>query len=332
MSAAELLTGALQDRGRAVVVGSRTFGKGSVQMPSRLPDGSVAELTVGHYRTPSGRGVDGRGITPDLEADDGALQQAETVLSGLGRRVVATRGPRAAPVIGFPQCPLRSAKMGSTMSKGMYVPKESQPKQGGGGGKAQDGEKGGKRKIVAQNKKARHDYAIIDTYEAGLVLTGTEVKSLRQGRDLAGRRLRPDRRGRGVAAQRPHPGVQPGQLDQPLRAPQAQAAAAPRGDRQAGVEVPGDGSHDRAPRPVLQGRPGQGRDRARARQEGVRQAADPAREAGPAGVGPGDRGGEAEAAQAARRPQREYGWHRRALVTYDGSCTSPQGARSSSEH
>ncbi|MFE0255684.1 S41 family peptidase [Streptomyces sp. NPDC059010] len=84
MSAAELLTGALQDRGRAVVVGTRTFGKGSVQMPSRLPDGSVAELTVGHYRTPSGRAVDGRGITPDLEAERGVLERAETVLSGLG--------------------------------------------------------------------------------------------------------------------------------------------------------------------------------------------------------------------------------------------------------
>lgn len=84
MSAAELLTGALQDRGRAVVVGTRTFGKGSVQMPSRLPDGSVAELTVGHYRTPSGRTVDGRGITPDLEADQQVLERAETVLSGLG--------------------------------------------------------------------------------------------------------------------------------------------------------------------------------------------------------------------------------------------------------
>ncbi|MFB7935282.1 S41 family peptidase [Streptomyces sp. NPDC056039] len=84
MSAAELLTGAVQDRGRALVVGSRTFGKGSVQMPSRLPDGSVAELTVGHYRTPSGRGVDGRGITPDLEVEDGAERRAETVLTGLG--------------------------------------------------------------------------------------------------------------------------------------------------------------------------------------------------------------------------------------------------------
>ncbi|MET9673285.1 S41 family peptidase [Streptomyces sp. NPDC006482] len=84
MSAAELLTGALQDRGRAVTVGSRTFGKGSVQMPSALPDGSVAELTVGHYRTPAGHAVDGRGITPDLTAGEGAEEQARTVLSGLG--------------------------------------------------------------------------------------------------------------------------------------------------------------------------------------------------------------------------------------------------------
>ncbi|MFJ4923915.1 S41 family peptidase [Streptomyces sp. NPDC088725] len=84
MSAAELLTGALQDRGRSVTVGSRTFGKGSVQMPSRLPDGSVAELTVGHYRTPSGHAVDGRGITPDLAVTERAQQRAETVLSGLG--------------------------------------------------------------------------------------------------------------------------------------------------------------------------------------------------------------------------------------------------------
>ncbi|MEU2132559.1 S41 family peptidase [Streptomyces sp. NPDC018352] len=84
MSAAELLTGALQDRGRAVTVGSRTFGKGSVQMPSKLPGGSVAELTVGHYRTPAGRSVDEHGITPDLAVGSKAEQRAETVLSGLG--------------------------------------------------------------------------------------------------------------------------------------------------------------------------------------------------------------------------------------------------------
>ncbi len=84
MSAAELLTGALQDRGRAVTVGSNTFGKGSVQMPSTLPDGSVAELTVGHYRTPAGHDVDGRGIVPDVPAKEGAEERARTVLSGLG--------------------------------------------------------------------------------------------------------------------------------------------------------------------------------------------------------------------------------------------------------
>ncbi|MEV2207928.1 S41 family peptidase [Streptomyces sp. NPDC047970] len=83
MSAAELVTGALKDRGRAVTVGARTFGKGSVQMPSRLPDGSVAELTVGLYRTPAGHHVDGTGIAPDLAADERAEERAATVLGGL---------------------------------------------------------------------------------------------------------------------------------------------------------------------------------------------------------------------------------------------------------
>ncbi|MBY8879316.1 S41 family peptidase [Actinacidiphila acidipaludis] len=86
MSAAEMLAGALQDRGRAVVVGSRTFGKGSVQMPSALPDGSVAELTVGHYDLPDGRSVDGQGIAPDVQVPEGQDPVAEgrEVLTGLG--------------------------------------------------------------------------------------------------------------------------------------------------------------------------------------------------------------------------------------------------------
>ncbi|MDT0343019.1 S41 family peptidase [Streptomyces litchfieldiae] len=85
MSSAELLTGALQERNRAVIVGSRTFGKGTVQMPSEQPDGSVAELTVGHYATPSGRTVDDGGIVPDLVVDAGedAEAEARTVLDGL---------------------------------------------------------------------------------------------------------------------------------------------------------------------------------------------------------------------------------------------------------
>ncbi len=49
-------------------------------------------------------------------------------------------------------------------------------------------------KVIARNRRARHDYHIEDVYEAGLVLTGTEVKSLRAGPGVAGRRIRPDQR------------------------------------------------------------------------------------------------------------------------------------------
>ena len=86
-SAAEVVTGALQDRGRAVVVGSRTFGKGTVQEPKRLSDGSQLALTVARYTLPSGRSVDGVGIEPDIEvvSNDGreALSRAREVLAGL---------------------------------------------------------------------------------------------------------------------------------------------------------------------------------------------------------------------------------------------------------
>ncbi|WP_329564592.1 S41 family peptidase [Kitasatospora sp. NBC_01266] len=86
MSAAELLAGALQDRCRAVLVGSRTFGKGTVQQPSRLADGSVLELTVGRWFTPAGRSPDGTGLLPDVPVTDPAAADALAlrVLSGLG--------------------------------------------------------------------------------------------------------------------------------------------------------------------------------------------------------------------------------------------------------
>ena len=65
-SAAEIVVGALQSNRRAVVVGTRTFGKGSVQRVIKLSDGSGLKLTVAHYFTPAGDSIQGRGIEPDL--------------------------------------------------------------------------------------------------------------------------------------------------------------------------------------------------------------------------------------------------------------------------
>jgi carboxyl-terminal processing protease len=66
-SAAEIVAGALQDNGRALILGSRTFGKGSVQTILPLSDGSALRLTTARYYTPSGKSIQLSGITPDIE-------------------------------------------------------------------------------------------------------------------------------------------------------------------------------------------------------------------------------------------------------------------------
>ena len=70
-SASEIVAGALQDHGRAILLGTRTFGKGSVQTILPLEDGSALRLTTARYYTPNGRSIQAKGIDPDIEVRDG---------------------------------------------------------------------------------------------------------------------------------------------------------------------------------------------------------------------------------------------------------------------
>ena len=85
-SAAEILAGALKDRGTAVLVGTKSYGKGSVQVVARLADDDALKLTIAKYYTPSGVSIDGKGIEPDVLVelpagdDDGVYTVDDTQL------------------------------------------------------------------------------------------------------------------------------------------------------------------------------------------------------------------------------------------------------------
>jgi carboxyl-terminal processing protease len=71
-SASEIVAGALQDHQRAVIMGTQTFGKASVQTVLPLGNGTAIKLTTARYYTPNGRSIQAKGIVPDITLDDGA--------------------------------------------------------------------------------------------------------------------------------------------------------------------------------------------------------------------------------------------------------------------
>ena len=87
-SASEIVAGALQDHKRAVIVGTKSFGKGSVQSIMPISDGSAMRLTTARYYTPSGRSIQSLGVSPDIVVDqpspsiDADDQEDETTSAG----------------------------------------------------------------------------------------------------------------------------------------------------------------------------------------------------------------------------------------------------------
>jgi carboxyl-terminal processing protease len=82
-SASEIVAGALQDHKRALILGTTSFGKGSVQTVESLRDGYGLKFTIARYYTPSGRSIQAKGVEPDIVVQHEILEKAETEESGL---------------------------------------------------------------------------------------------------------------------------------------------------------------------------------------------------------------------------------------------------------
>ena len=116
-SASEIVSGALQDHRRAVLVGTRSFGKGSVQTVIPLPGNGAMRLTTARYYTPSGRSIQGLGITPEVEVHETRAPDAhfgperESDLNHTLTNVGGTPQASLAPRTDLPKVAMQIAKV-----------------------------------------------------------------------------------------------------------------------------------------------------------------------------------------------------------------------------
>jgi carboxyl-terminal processing protease len=80
-SASEIVAGALQDHQRAVILGTQSFGKGSVQTILPMNNGTAIKLTTARYYTPKGRSIQAKGIVPDIGVEEGTISTAEHIMN-----------------------------------------------------------------------------------------------------------------------------------------------------------------------------------------------------------------------------------------------------------
>jgi carboxyl-terminal processing protease len=96
-SASEIVAGALQDYKRATIIGTQTFGKGSVQTIMPLGNNTAIKLTTARYYTPNGRSIQAKGITPDIEVDEPGSPSSRVREADLVKHLGNDRDKTAAP-------------------------------------------------------------------------------------------------------------------------------------------------------------------------------------------------------------------------------------------
>src|SRR6202041_81191 len=90
-SASEIVAGALQDHHRAILVGTRSFGKGSVQTIIPLPGHGAMRLTTARYYTPSGRSIQAKGIDPDIVVEAAKIEHPAGDASAVAKKTDDTK-------------------------------------------------------------------------------------------------------------------------------------------------------------------------------------------------------------------------------------------------